>query len=71
MARRVEMFTVGPELLDHIGESVDIPAVCAGTIQLRSARAVDSITWEIGYRDSHGMDTTCTAPTGETCWVVD
>ena len=71
MARRDRMFTVGPQLLDHIGESVDIPAACAGTILLRSARAVDSLTWEIHYRDSYGTHTTCTASTGETCWVVD
>jgi hypothetical protein len=52
------MFTVGPELLDHIGEWVDIPAAVAGTVQLRSARAVNTMAWEVGYRDSDGKDTT-------------
>jgi hypothetical protein len=64
------MFTVGPELLDHIGEWVDIPAAVAGTVQLRSARAVNAMAWEVGYRDSDGKDTTATAITGATCWVV-
>jgi hypothetical protein len=64
------MFTVGPELLDHIGDLVDMPDVAAGPIQIRSARAVNSMTWEVGYLDSEGKDTTATASTGATCWVV-
>ena len=65
------MFTVGPQLLHYIGLWVEIPAACPGAIQLRSARAVDVTTWEVGYHDRDGMHTTCTAMTGATGWVLN